>query len=150
MKTINKRRIRMSRSITGPVIPYAALAAAVAMALLGLTYAVDPPDEDALRQFLVTTGVIAITTTVVFGLVVPRALDKGGSPRAALTLSILALILVAAYWSGLSPVLAVGGVILGQHSSDGSGTGLGRAAVAIGVVAVLADIAVLLADAAGG
>jgi hypothetical protein len=116
------------------------------MAVIALQYVIARPDEDALREFLVVTGLIAVSTAIVFGIVVRRALERGGSPATALTLSLLGLLLAAAYWSGLPPVLAIGGVVLGRRSSGGAA----RAAVGIGVVALLADLAVLIADAVAG
>ena len=136
----------MSRSISRSVAPLAAAAAAAAMAILVLQYLVAKPNEDALREFLVVTGIIVVSSAVVFGVVVPRALAKGGSPATALTLSLLGLLLAAAYWSGLPPVLAIGGIVVARHGVEGRQSGLTRAALAVGVVALLADLAVLVAD----
>jgi hypothetical protein len=138
----------MSQSIPDSTTRFAATAAGLAMGLLALAYLVNTPDEDALRQFLVVTGIIAISTALVFGLVIPRALARGGSPGIALTLSLLGLLFVAAYWSGLPPVFAIGGVVLARRSLDGQNAGLGRAAIAIGLLAILADVAALAVDAA--
>jgi hypothetical protein len=133
----------MPSTIRSSIGQLAAAAAAGAMAVIALQYLIARPDEDALREFLVVTGLIAVSTAIVFGVVVRRALERGGSPATALTLSLLGLLLAAAYWSGLPPVLAIGGVVLGRRSSGGTA----RAAVGIGVVALLADLAVLVADA---
>jgi hypothetical protein len=137
----------MSRSSTNSVVQLAGAAAACAMGVLVLQYLVARPDEDALREFLVVTGMIAVGTAIVFGLVIPRALARGGSGGIALTLSLLGLLLSAAYWSGLPPVLAIGGVVLARRTGDRAPTGLTRAAFGIGVVALVADLAVLIADA---
>jgi hypothetical protein len=117
------------------------------MGVLVLQYLVARPDEDALREFLVVTGMIAVSTAIVFGLVIPRALARGGSGGIALTLSLLGLLLAAAYWSGLPPVLAIGGVVLARRTAERAPSGLTRAAFGIGVVALAADLAVLVADA---
>ena len=137
----------MSRSIPSSIVQLAVAAAACAMATLALRYVVAHPDEDALREFLVVTGMIVVSTAIVFGVVIPRALASGASAGVALTLSLLGLLLAAAYWSGLPPVLAIGGVVLGLRSSDREQTGTARAAVGFGVVALIADLAVLIADA---
>ncbi len=77
-----------------------------------MRYVIEVPDEDALREFLVVTGMIVVSTAIVFGVVIPRALARGGSGGTALTLSLLGLLLAAAYWSGVPPVLAIGGIVL--------------------------------------
>ena len=53
--------------------------------------------------------------------------------------------LAAVYWSGIPPVLALGGVVLARRSAPG---GVPRAALAVGVLALVADLAILIADAA--
>jgi hypothetical protein len=138
----------MSGTATNPLRQLAAVAAATAMAVLVLQYVVARPDEDALREFLVVTALIAVATAIVFGVVVPRALAKGGSGGTALTLSVLGLITAAAYWSGIPPVLALGGVVLARRTREGANPGLTRAAFIVGTLAILADLAVLVADAA--
>jgi hypothetical protein len=137
----------MSRSVSSSTqpAPLAVMAGAAALAVIALQYLVARPDEDALREFLVVTAMRAVATAIVFGLVIPRALSRGGSPGIALTLSLLGLLFAAAYWSGLPPVLAIGGVVLARRTPQ---TGVTRAATVIGVVALVADLAVLIADAA--
>ena len=136
----------MSETLDRPVVRFAAAAGAFAMAVLVLQYIVAKPDEDALREFLVTTGIIVVSTAIVFGLVIPRALARGGSPRIALALSLLGLILAAAYWSGLPPVLAVGGIVLARRTTEGEGAAMARVALYVGVVALVADVAMLAVD----
>jgi hypothetical protein len=136
----------MSRSLPNPVARFALAAGVLAMGVLALQYVVARPQDDALREFLVVTGLIAVSTAVVFGLVVPRALARGGSAPVALALSLLGLLLAAAYWSGLPPVLALGGVVLARRSASAEGSGMARAALWIGVAALVADLAALVAD----
>jgi hypothetical protein len=134
----------MSRPVSINPRPVAAAAGAVALAVIGLQYLIARPEEDALREFLVVAGMIAVACAVVFGVIVPRAMARGGSPGTALTLSLLGLVLAAAYWSGIPPVLALGGVVLARRSAPG---GVTRAALAVGVLALVADLAILVADA---
>jgi hypothetical protein len=136
-----------SRSLSLTLVHAAAAAAAAALGVLVLQYVVARPDEDALREFVVTCAIIGAATAVVFGWVLPRATARGGSPRTALTLSLLGLLFAAAYWSGLPPVLAIGGIVLGRRSGD---DGLARGAVAVGILALLADAAAVVADGALG
>jgi hypothetical protein len=134
----------MSPSVTRT---QAIAAAAAAMGILALQYVVARPEEDALRELLVVTGLIAVAGVVVFGVVIPRALARGGSPATALTLSLLGLLLSAAYWAGIPPVLAIGGIVLARR---GPATGTARLAVGAGALALAADLAVLVVDAATG
>jgi hypothetical protein len=89
---------------------------------------------------------VAVACAVVLGVVIPRAVARGGSPATALTLSLLGLVLAAAYWSGIPPVLARGGVVLARRSAPG---GVTRAALAVGVLALVADLAILIVDGVG-
>lgn len=136
----------MSRSVSHQLVPMAAAAAVAAMAALVIRYVVSTPEEDALREFLVVSALIATATAVVFGRVVPRALARGGSARTALTLSLLGLLLAAAFWLGLSPVLAIGGIVVGLRSQEGENAGMARAAVAVGTLALAANVAMLVVD----
>jgi hypothetical protein len=135
----------MSRSIATPIAQFAGAAVAAAMAALALRYAIAWPEEDALREFLVVTGIIVVSAAVVFGVVIPRALAAGGSARVALTLSVLGLLLAVVYWAGLPPVLAVGGIVLGRRSEGTASSAMTRAAVVVGVLALVADVAILVA-----
>jgi hypothetical protein len=138
----------MPRTSNSSIAQLAAAAAACAMGLLVLRYVVELPDDDALREFLVVTGMIAVSTAIVFGLVIPRALERGGSGGTALTLSLLGLLLAAAYWSGVPPVLAIGGIVLARRMGESASPRLTRAAVVVGVLALVADLAVLIANGA--
>ena len=98
----------MSRTISERVIaPVAigAIALATVLAAIG-TWA--GPDEQGSKEFLVICAVIAVAAAVVFGWVVPRGLQREAAGATALTLSILGLVAVLAFWSGLTPILAGG------------------------------------------
>jgi len=78
---------------------------------------------------------------------VPRGLKKiaatGTASAAALVLSILALlVIVPAFWSGLPPVLAAGGVVLGLAGRGARRGGLATTATAIGLLAIVGDVAI--------
>ena len=129
----------MSRSLALPAVPKAAVAAGLSLFLLGLEYVLATPDEDALRQFLVVSAIIAVGTAIVFGLVVPRA----SSARTGLVLSLIALLFAGVFWTGLPPVLAVGGIVLGRRYPSGRAASW---AVAIGYLALAADLAAVIVD----
>jgi hypothetical protein len=58
-------------------------------------------------------------------------------------LSAAALLTVAVFWSGLPIVLAAGGALLGWTARDRL---LGRAAIALAALAIVADLVVYVAD----
>ena len=104
-------------------------------------------DEHGWEEFLVIAGISAAAVALVFGLAVAR-LDS--SPRAGavgLTLSILGLLTVLAFWAGVTPALAVGGMLLGVAARrTGRATGMGTAAVAIGALALVGYVAIYISD----
>ena len=69
--------------------------------------------EDSMLEYLIVLGIIGVAAIVVFGLVVRRGLRKESAAWTALVLSVLGVLTVAAFWSGLPPVLAGGGILLG-------------------------------------
>ncbi len=138
----------MSRTSTNSIAQLAAAAVACAMGFLVLRYVIQVPEEDALREFLVLTGMIIASTAIVFGVVIPRSLARGGSGASALTLSLLGLLLAPAYWSGLPPVLAIGGIVLALRARENAPRRQTRAGVAIGVLALVAGLALLVLEAA--
>ena len=123
-----------------------AIALATALAATG-TWGDTSGDTHGTREFLIVCAIIAVAAAVVFGWVVPRGLQREAAGAAALTLSILGLITVAAFWSGLPPILAAGGALLGWASRNAErGRGLCRAALVIGALALVADLAVFVFD----
>lgn len=134
-------------------IPVALVSAAFAAALAGIEgfaphshpagETTAGPDEHAIREFLVVLAIIAVAAAVVFGVVVRRGLRKESAAWMALVLSILGFLTVAVFWSGLPPVLAGGGILLGWVSRDAvRGRWAAWAAIGLGVVALVADLAI--------
>ncbi len=129
-----------------------AIVGAVALNALGIWGDGTPNHEDdALVSFVVVCGVIAVASGLVFGLFVPRALKRiaatGQAGVGALVLSVLALLLVVpGYWTGLPPVLAAGGIVVGLAGRTATRSGMAIAAVVIGLLAVVADVAIYALD----
>jgi hypothetical protein len=120
-----------------------AVALAAGLAAWG-TYGESNPET---WEFLILLGVIAVAAAVVFGWIVPRGLRQDAAGASALALSVVGLVTVAIFWSGLPPILAVGGILLGWAGRDARrGSGLCRAAVAVGVLAIAADVAAYVQD----
>jgi hypothetical protein len=104
-------------------------------------------DEQGTKEFLVVCAIIAVAAAVVFGWLVPRGLQREAAGVTALTLSILALLTVAAFWSGLTPILAGGGALLGWAGRDADrGRGMSRAAIVIGALALAAYLVIYASD----
>ena len=104
-------------------------------------------DEQGTKEFLVVCAIIAVAAAVVFGWLVPRGLQREAAGATALTLSILALLTVAAFWSGLTPILAGGGALLGWAGRDADrGRGMSWAAVVIGAIALVGYLVVYSTD----
>ena len=105
-------------------------------------------DEQGTREFLVVCAIIAVAAAVVFGWVVPRGLQREAAGATALTLSILGLLAVLAFWAGLTPILAGGGALLGWAGRNAErGRGMSWAAVVIGTVALVAYLVIYATDA---
>ena len=97
--------------------------------------------DQGTREFLVVCAIIAVAAAVVFGWLVPRYLERGTTGTPALVLSTLALVTVVGFWTGLPPILAAGGGLLGWGGlSAERGQGRCRAAIAIAVLALIADV----------
>ena len=69
-----------------------------------------------LGDYLVVLALIAILTLGVFAWGVPSALrlDEPGPSVVALALSCFGLFTVLLFWAGMTPILAGGGIVLGQ------------------------------------
>jgi hypothetical protein len=136
---------QLERRIAGPVA-VVAIGLAVVLAAVG-TWGDDGGQEQGTQEFLIVCAVIALAGAAVFGWLVPRALDRGRLGATALTLSVLGALSIAVFWSGLPPILAAGGALLGwagRNATDGAG--LCRAAMVVGILALLADLAVYVGD----
>jgi hypothetical protein len=128
----------MTRATTLPV----ALAAIATAALLA-AWGTFGDETHATREYLVVLAIIGVATLVVFGWAVPRALQSPAVGWTAIVLGALGLVTVAAFWTGLPPVLAGGAGVLGWAQR---GTGRGKVAIALSVLALAADIVIYLVD----
>ena len=123
----------------------AALAIAVA-AILG-AWGTFGGDGNSTGDYIFVLVIIGVLAAIVYGFVVPRA-ARGIWPmaRTGLILSILGLLTVIVFWSGAPPIFALPGILLGYFARQRGETGLATAAVIVGVLAVVADIAIYIGD----
>jgi hypothetical protein len=94
-------------------------------------------------EYLVVLAIIAVSALAVFGWAVPRWATSPAAGRSALVLSVLGVLSIAAYWSGLPPVLAAGGAVLGWAARDRPA---GKAAIVLGALVLVADLVVYVLD----
>jgi hypothetical protein len=99
------------------------------------------------REFFVMSGFVVALSALMFLLVVPRALRAGRTANLGLGLAITSLPFALLAWSGITPVLAVSGILLGlaAHRTT-AGAGKGAVAVAVGALALLGYVAMYVAD----
>lgn len=99
-------------------------------------------------EIIVVGAMIALTSAIVFAVVLPRAMRRPSAGGTALALSIPGLVLLLpAFWSGLPLVLGVGGMVLGNHGrSAPNGAGKSIAALVLGALTVLGYFAIYIAD----
>jgi hypothetical protein len=99
------------------------------------------PSDIGLGMFLVYAGIALVSVSVIFALVLPRALGRDGSGAVALGLAILGTLFAPGFWTGFPPALAAGGALLGWAGiSATNGRRLSQAAFVIGVVGVVFNV----------
>jgi hypothetical protein len=130
-----------------PSIVSTAVSAVAAAALLAAWGTFGQAGEThATREYLVVLAIIGVATLAIFGWVVPRALRSTAAGWTSVVLACLALATVAAFWSGLPPVLGAGAAVVGWAQRD---LRRGKIALAIGTLALVADVVVYIGDATG-
>ena len=99
------------------------------------------------REFLVIAAIVVAVAALMFVFVVPRALRSGRTANLGLGLAIASLPFVLVFWSGITPLLAVSGILLGlaaRRTTDGAGKG--AVAVGVGALALLGYVAIYVSD----
>jgi hypothetical protein len=138
----------MSRTVSERVVAPVAIAAIAIATTLAAVGTWSGDEDQGAKEFLVVCAIIAVAAAVVFGWVVPRGLQREAAGATALTLSILGLLTVVAFWSGLTPILAGGGALLGWAGRDADrGRAMSWAAVVIGAIALVGYLAIYSTDA---
>ncbi len=117
----------------------------VAVLVAVLSTVLPPIIPDQLRALPIILVVLLVVAAALFFFVVPRAARSARPAVAGLICSILGVLLVVAFWSGLPIVLGTAGALLGRMERT-TRRGLALAAVYIGVAAVALDFIGFLAD----
>lgn len=104
-------------------------------------------DPHSTSDYLIVLAIIGVAAAIVFGWVVPRALRKESAGGMAVVLSALGFLTIAVFWSGLPPVLATGGIVLGLAGwNASSGAWLCRTAAVVGLFVLTADVVIYIQD----
>lgn len=111
---------------------------AVAIAALAAANFVGEGENGGVGPFAVTSVIAILAAVVLFGRVVPRAVERPDAARIALGLAALALLTGVAFWSGLPQVLGPAAIVLGLAAPR---SGESVAAIGIGSVAYVASLA---------
>jgi len=125
------------------------LTAAVAIVVAGLlaAWGTFGDDDSSFSDYWPVLVIIGVLAAIVYGWVVPRAARGTWSmAKTGLVLSILGLLTVIAFWSGAPPIFAFAGILLGYSARQGAEAGLAKAALGVGVLAIVADIAIYIGD----
>lgn len=117
----------------------AGLAIAAVIIFAG-NYHVAKGENGGLGPAIITAVGCLLLSGVLYGAVLPRT---RGSNRAAIVLGILAVLSLAAFWSGITPVLA--GAAIATTSGAANASRGARLAQAAGVAVTIAALAVTLA-----
>jgi hypothetical protein len=115
-------------------------AATTAITIAGVLYAVlksSSADSSQLSSLPFVAGAAVVVAIVVFAWLVPARMAANGT---GLLFAIVSLPFIAAFWSGISIIIAAGAVLVGLAYRASAGPKQGRALAAIvigGLVAVL-------------
>lgn len=131
---------------TKPTV-YAAGVAAAAVSAVVLTLAntnLSPGENGGAQEFAVTGAVALAVAAFLFGWYAPRAERPR---RAAVLTSVLGLVAVPAFWSGLPIVLGAAGAVLGARAFDDRSRTVPALAIALGLLACMLGVGVSVYDA---
>jgi hypothetical protein len=114
-----------------------ALAAVIAIGALAIANFVTEGENGGTGPFIVTSVIAVFGAAVLFGRVVPGAIEGPRPARTALVLAALALLTGVVFWSGLPQVLGPAAIVLGLAAPR---NGESVAAIAIGSIAYVASL----------
>ncbi len=99
-------------------------------------------------EYVSMIALALVTAAVVYGWVLPRALEEEAAPKTAITMSVIAaLTALPAYWTGLPLVLGAAGALVGYGGRGAArGSGLSITAMLIGVLSVLGYLTIYIVD----
>jgi hypothetical protein len=101
-----------------PLVAALGLTVSAALTAVGTFWAVNDSSSDHnASDWLITVGIAAVATTIVFGLVV-RTAASGNAGRRAVVLGVVGLLSNVAFWAGFPAVLAAGALACALTAKD--------------------------------
>jgi F0F1-type ATP synthase assembly protein I len=104
-------------------------------------------DGPVWRVSLIVGGIVAVLTAIIFGVVVRRVLAKRSprsSTRAALTLAVLAVLSIVAFWLAVPPIFGIAAIALALDARDRRPFRHDGVATVAGVLGALGTVAGLV------
>ena len=114
-----------------------ALSVLVAIGSLAVANFVTEGENGGAGPFIVTSVIAIVAAAVLFGRVVPSAIEGPRPARTALVLAALTILTGVVFWTGLPQVLGPAAIVLGLAAPR---SGESVAAVAIGSLAYVASL----------
>jgi hypothetical protein len=139
LATLGRKSMSRETQLVGLVSTIVAVLVAI------LSVVLPPVHPDQLRALPIILIVLLVLSAITFLLFVPRGTRSNHPAVPGLVCSILGLLLLPVFWSGLPVVLGTAGALLGREART-TGWGLALAAVIVGIAAVALDLLALLAD----
>ena len=140
-------QVSLNRQPLPPRAIWLTAAVAIAVAAILGAWGTFGGDGNSTGDYIFVLVIIGVLAAIVYGFVVPRA-ARGIWPmaRTGLILSILGLLTVIVFWSGAPPIFAFAGILLGYFAREREPSGLATGAILLGVMALIADVAIYIAD----
>jgi hypothetical protein len=137
--TFGRRRVSRETQLIGFVSTLVAVLVAI------LSVVLPPVQPDQVRALPIIVVVLLVIAAITFLLFVPRATRFNRPAVPGLVCSILGLLLLPVFWSGLPIVLGTAGALLGRVAGT-TQRGLALAAIIVGIGAVVLNLLGLLGD----
>lgn len=136
-------------SLTTDEIRKAAGAAVLFAVVLAAVDTFAGSSNGAVVELVIVAAVVAVAAAGVFLWGIPWALtlEEPGAAVVAVLAALLGLLTVVIFWSGLPPVFAVAGILLGRREQNAyEGRFYARAAIVMGVAALVLDVVQVILD----
>jgi hypothetical protein len=120
----------------------------VGVVTLGVAAFLSVTGANSTGEWIFEVAVQVVAAGLLFGLAVPRGLRHESAGKRALAMALAgALLVVPAFWLGLSPLLAAAAVLLGYAGKQATrGSGPATAGLVLGLLTLVAYLAIYASD----